>query len=250
MRILNFLPQDYLTKRGRRQANLVCVVIGGGAVLLAAAVTGLTLLRAAGTAWTRALLDRQYAEASKQIDQLKELEVRKEGLLHKVELSTDLLERVPRSRIVAHLTNALPPNTSIQVLTMATKEVKGKPAKAAEAGPKAGAAKDRKRPAPAAPPPEKAKTAEVQFRLDGLAETDVAVAEYISRLGGDPLFQHVNLQFSEEFPYQEGVKLRRFEIVFTLAPEARKALETPPGASPAGPPPPAARPLASARGES
>ena len=248
MRILNFLPSDYVAKRGKRQANVICALVGGGALVLMGAVSGIMLFRTALTAQRRAVLEAQYREASKRIDQLKDLESRRDGLLRKVELSTDLLERVPRSHIVARLTNALPPNTSIQVLTMATKEVVAKEAKEG-AGASKGAAgpKDKSRPAPGAPAP-KIKATEIQFRLDGLAETDVQVAEYIARLSEDPLFGQVSLQFSEEFPYEEGVKLRRFEILFTLAPDAGKALD---GRAESRPDPAEhVQPAAPARGES
>lgn len=67
---------------------------------------------------------------------------------------------------------------------------------------------------------------EVQFRLSGLAKTDVQVAEYITRLTSDPLFEEVNLRFSEEFPYEEGVVMRRFELAFRLSLEAAKVLSS------------------------
>jgi len=60
--------------------------------------------------------------------------------------------------------------------------------------------------------------------VDGLAVTDVQVAEYIARLTADPLFEEVDLKFSEEFPYEPGVTMRRFELIFRLSLEAQKLL--------------------------
>jgi len=231
MKIINFLPDDYVEKRGRRQANHVCLIIGGGALLIVASLVGFTLLRAARVAQTRAIVEKQYLEASKRIDTLKELENRKEGLLRKVELSTDLIERVPRSTILARLTNALPPKTWIQLLSMATKEVKvaaqGPDPRAAKEAPAKGAG-----PNQAAPRPKTTSVIQTEFILDGLAETDVQVAEYITRLSADPFFGELNLRFSEEFPLAEGLTVRRFEIVFRLTAEAAKLLEATPGARP------------------
>lgn len=224
MRVINFLPGDYLVRQGAKRATLVCVAIAGGALLLLGVVTGFVFVRAVGVAAMRAAVEMQYAEASKQIDDLKQLEERKQGLLHKVELSTALLERVPRSHILARLTNFLPPDTSLTSLMMKVEEklveVTPSPASgtpAAAGGRPGGAAKAK---------PQKVRVKRVRFRLDGLAQTDVQVAEYLSRLGTDPLFDQVDLQFSEEFPFEEGVTMRRFQLSFLLSEEAEKALET------------------------
>jgi hypothetical protein len=79
------------------------------------------------------------------------------------------------------------------------------------------------------------------FRVDGMAPTDVEVAEYIQRLAADPLFRHVDLQFSEEFPYREGVLVRRFQLVVRLSLEAEKIFESAaPGSMDVTPPAPSA----------
>jgi len=177
-------------------------------------------MRAFGVSSLRAVVEQQYREAGRQIEQLKLLEDRKAGLVRKVELSANLLERVPRSHILALLTNALPSDTSLQVLVMSTVEVEVPvPKTAATKGDDAPAAKGSK-----SKRPEKTRRQEIQFRVDGLAVTDVQVAEYIARLTADPLFEEVNLKFSEEFPYEPGVTMRRFELTFRLSPEAQKLL--------------------------
>jgi Tfp pilus assembly protein PilN len=240
MKVISFLPDDYVERRARRRANIACVVIAGGSLLVMGLGVALVFIAVVAVAGTRYVVEQQYQEASRQIDQLKKLEDRKAGLMHKVELSTALLERVPRSCVLARLTNHLPANTSLLVLTMKVEEVEAKepPADAkkdkaagASAGqtPPAGGAKT-----PAAPPAKvgrkgKAETAKVKqctFRLDGLAPTDVQVAEYITHLLSDPIFQDVDLVFSEEFPYKEGIVMRRFQLSFRLSLTAEKALES------------------------
>jgi hypothetical protein len=66
------------------------------------------------------------------------------------------------------------------------------------------------------------------FRLDGMAPTDVEVAEYITRLNADALFRNVDLQFSEELAIKDGTPARKFQLVFRLSPTADKALESAP----------------------
>ena len=220
MQVMNFLPRDFTERRGRRRANLLCLGLAGVALLALAGVCALYVIRVFGASSLRAVVEQQYREAGRQIEQLKLLEDRKAGLVRKVELSADLLERVPRSHILARLTNALPSDTSLQVLVMSTAEVEvpaPKPTTAKEDGTPASKGSKSKR-------PEKIRRREIQFRVDGLAVTDVQVAEYIARLTADPLFEEVNLKFSEEFPYEPGVTMRRFELTFRLSLEAQKLL--------------------------
>jgi len=220
MQVMNFLPRDFTERRGRRRANLLCLGLTGVALLALAGVCALHVMRAFGASSLRAVVEQQYREAGRQIEQLKLLEDRKAGLVRKVEFSADLLERVPRSHILARLTNALPSDTSLQVLVMSTVEVEvpaPKPTTTKEGDTPASKGSKSKR-------PEKIRRREIQFRLDGLAVTDVQVAEYIARLTADPLFEEVNLKFSEEFPYEPGVTMRRFELTFRLSLEAQKLL--------------------------
>jgi Tfp pilus assembly protein PilN len=219
---MNFLPRDFMERRGRRRATLLCLGLAGVAVLALGGMCALYVMRAFSVSSLRAVVEQQYREAGRQIEQLKLLEDRKADLVRKVELSADLLERVPRSHILARLTNALPSDTSLQVLVMSSVEVEvpapkpttTKEDKASAAPSKGGKSKR----------PEKIRRREIQFRVDGLAVTDVQVAEYIARLTADPLFEEVNLKFSEEFPYEPGVTMRRFELTFRLSLEAQKLL--------------------------
>jgi Tfp pilus assembly protein PilN len=225
LNVINFLPNDYTERRGRRRANIVCLLIGGVAALGLGLVVALALVSMFSSAAMRAVVEQQYVDASQQIKQLKDLEERRTGLVHKVELSSDLLERVPRSRLLARLTNCLPPKASLTGLVLKLEEVHV-PAPAA-AGASGAAANEPDKAAAKGGKNAKATTVKVKawtFRVDGLAPTDVEVAEYMSRLSADPLFREVDLQFSEQFPYREGVTMRKFQMSFRLSPDAEKTL--------------------------
>jgi len=220
LRVLNFLPDDYVKRRKARRANVICALVAASGLLIVGATVGVTLIRAVGMAAARAAIDRQYEKASLKIKDLERLEEHKAGLLHKADLSAALLERVPRSHILGRLTNLLPEETSLTSLSMEPQEMRVEtPTPAPETKPKKGKGKKK------APVPTETR---FRFRLDGLAQTDVQVAEYIGRLASDPLFDSVDLQFSENFPYQEGVTMRRFQLVFLLSREAATVLEKTP----------------------
>lgn len=256
LNVINFLPEDYQERRSRRRANIVCLIMAGASVVVLGLVVGLLFLSAIGMSAMRALVDQQYRQASLQIEQLKQLEARKADLIRKVELSTDLLERVPRSQLLARLTNCLPAKAGLMGVVMKAEDVEVPvgSAAAAAAGVKAVAqatdAQDAsKAGAKRGGKKGKAETVKVKqwvFHVDGMAPTDMEVAEYIARLGADPLFRDVDLQFSEEFPYKEGVQMRKFQLSFRLSPEAEKIL----GASASAATAAAASPAPAAKGDS
>jgi Tfp pilus assembly protein PilN len=223
MNVIDFLPNDYLARRSRRRANLVCLAVAGTVVVGMGLGMGWLYSNMARTAQSRIDIEQQYSQASQQLEQLKQLEERKADLLRKVGLSTTLLERVPRSTILARLTNYLPRGMSMTSLAMRLEDVDVRlselpatdAAKVAAIA-KAAASKTGK--------PETVRMKQFTFRLDGVAPTDVEVAEYITRLNADPLFRSVDLQFSEELATKEGASVRRFELVFRLSPTAEKVM--------------------------
>jgi Tfp pilus assembly protein PilN len=228
MKVINFLPNDYLASRNRHRANLACLVIAGAVTVALGLVLSLLFINKVGASRVLAVVEQQYQQASQQLNELKQLEERKADLLRKVALSTTLLERVPRSNILARLTNHLPRGTSLTSLTMKVEEVDVRAseisadAKTDKNAAAAAAAKNAK-----TGKPETVRMKQYVFRLDGVAPTDVEVAEYITRLNADALFRNVDLQFSEESSKEkEGVAGRKFQLVFRLNSSAEKVMES------------------------
>ena len=222
MQIIDFLPQDYGERRLRHQANFACLGIGAVTVAALALTVGLMMFRLAGVRRMRDLVDRQYSEAGRQIDQLKQLEKHKAGLLRKVELSAALLERVPRSLLVARLTNALPQETSLTVLSMRTEEIEVE--KPDDEDGKEPQPKKKSTRSKAKDKPETVKITRIAFRVDGTAPTNTEVAHYMAALDGDPLFENVDMDFADEFQDMDGRQMRRFRISFFLSREAEQLL--------------------------
>jgi hypothetical protein len=145
-------------------------------------------------------------------------------------LTASLLEKVPRSVLLAELTNAKPAGVSFLDLTLDSKlhaagaasapksqfEIK----KAAMEAANGGGAKN-----PADVP--QAKVYDVTVKVTGIADNDSQVGKFITELNKSKLIRDVNLLISDEFLVNDA-KMRKFQVEMSLDPNA----EVQPGALP------------------
>ena len=113
MSTINLIPDDYLQKRLQKRANYLCVALFS-VVMVGVATAALVSDRAYRN--TQKVLDRvnaNYAEAAKQLEQMRTLEASKRQMMGKAIATGILLERIPRSFLLATLTKALPGNASL-----------------------------------------------------------------------------------------------------------------------------------------
>jgi Tfp pilus assembly protein PilN len=228
---LSFLPDDYLERKARRRANVLC---GLGAMLVlgcAGTVFWYTEKLTAAVEKRFVEVDAKYSEAAKRIDKVNQMRAQQQQVVRRAELAASLVEKVPRSNVLAEFTNSLPQGLSLLTLNMESREK-------ASVGPGPMTAFEAKRAAlegrGGAQAPVTAKVYDVSIRIEGVASTDVQVAQFIARLNRSPLFKDVNLVVSEEFkPGQNGYQaaadarnrgpeetLRKFQIEMMLNPAA------------------------------
>ena len=205
MSTINLLPDDYLKRRWQARANRLClllfivVIIG---VLGAAVVSERSV---ENTLTVRDNVNDQYAEAGRLISQMQELEVRKARMLEKADLTSSLIERVPRSTLLAVVTNALPKGASLKELQLASKRIlRATPARVVQ---KAAADK--------VAVVKKVRDVAVEMTATGLAGTDVQVARFIANLARNPLIRTVDLVYSKEIS-REKIKVREFQVTIAL----------------------------------
>src|SRR5690348_8706827 len=118
---LSFLPDDYLERKQRRRTNAICAVlfcIVIGAIGSAFWVTEKSMREIDQQA---ASVDQQYTEAAKRIEQFQELQEKQRTMAHQAELTASLLEKIPRSFVLAEITNGLPPGISLLDLNLEAK---------------------------------------------------------------------------------------------------------------------------------
>ena len=212
---LSFLPDDYLKRKAQRRANAICAVLF------------LVIMVAIGSAFTfseRSLknvermhgdVEQQYAIAAKKLEQVQQMQAKQRTMAQQAELAATLLEKVPRSFVLAELTNNLPAGVSLLDFVMDSKK-RTKP-KAPE--PTQISVIEKKKPAKEEAAQPEGKVYDVFMKVTGVAETDVQVAQYIARLNRSKLLKDVNLVISDQFE-QDKVQMRKFTIEMMLDPNA------------------------------
>ena len=210
MNTINLLPEDYLQRRRQHRGNLICAVLFG---IVIVSICGAAVVSERSTQRTREVCDRMntaYAQAAKLIDEVHQLEAQKGRMLDKAKRSAALMERMPRSYLLAMLSNALPDGASLKSVRMAMRTV----AAPASAQPKTKAAAVKAKAKPRAP-----KVA-VVLSINGRATTDVQVARFIARLAAHPLTDVVDLAYSKESDGQQKTATREFQLTVMLKPDA------------------------------
>ncbi len=210
MSTINLLPENHLQRRCQHRANVICmvlfvVVIGG--IFLAAAASKRNLAR---TLAVRARVNTSYTEAAKLISQMHELEAQKVKMLRKAELTASLVERVPRSTLLAVVTKALPKGTSLESLDLQTQRIIRR-AEPTDTNKQTGSKLTTE---PRKAPPTSAETT-VCAKITGFAATDVQVARFIANLARNPLMASVDLVYSEQKKVKD-VTVREFQIKTVL----------------------------------
>jgi Tfp pilus assembly protein PilN len=209
---MSFLPEDYLKSRLERRTNVICLTLF--AVVLMGTI-GAVLMQARKHAQERSLTrttDHQMDEVARRIEQLEELQQRKGVMMRKARVTSMLIERIPRSVILAELINNMPTALSLTELELDTRVVR-------DAAPKAKTAMDRAK--------DKARAnlieadeieiipTSVTMNLAGIAPTDVQVAQFITALNRHEMFRDVNLLVTETATIEEQT-MRRFRIELTV----------------------------------
>jgi Tfp pilus assembly protein PilN len=214
---LSFLPDDYLERKASRRANLVC---GTLSLLVIGAIGSAFYLKERSMRDINARaaeVDKDYATAAARIEQVQTLHAKQRQIVQHAELAAALVERIPRSNILAEFTNCMPPGASLLELTMDSKPRSAPVHTGTAFEMKKRELEARQKAANAPPEPPKL---DVFLKITGVAENDVQVSEFIAKLGLSRLFKDVNLVISEVYVQDKVTDLRRFQIEMMLNPDA------------------------------
>ena len=219
MATINFVPDDYVQQRRASRANVLYLMLLL-AMLGAIGITfGFIKMRQRAVQAELAQLNQRMAEAQQQIAQLEELKVKSKTMMKTMVMTAELLEPVPRSIILASLTNNLPSGVSLLDFGLQEKETKVyRPA-----ANKASSRYNKSNATAAATEPQKTVTTNLEIK--GIAPSDIQVAGFISNLSNALLFDDVSLVESKEIEI-ETVKYREFRLKAVIQPNLTLTKET------------------------
>jgi Tfp pilus assembly protein PilN len=218
----SFLPEDYRQRKVEGRTGVLMVILFCVVMLGVVAAFFVTNREWSAVRSLQEQINVQYAAEAKKIEQLKVLEAQKSEMVEKAEITTALIEKVPRSILMAELINRMPPTLALTELDLVSKKIVDAPSKdkkkpaprsiTGKAPAPAKAAGKNAKPDPEAPP-ERPKPPRFEYvlTLSGLSKTDEDIADYTAALQQCGLLEKVEFKFAGDV-IVENVGLRKFRI--------------------------------------
>ncbi|MEO6434349.1 MAG: PilN domain-containing protein [Tepidisphaeraceae bacterium] len=218
---LSFLPDDYLERKGRRRANAICAILFFVVVSAIAGAFTVTERSMREIDQQHAKVTDQYTDAAKRIVQVQQMQEKQRTMAHQAELTASLLEKMPRSFILAEITNDIPTGVSLIDFQLSSTVMANATAAAAKTAFEIRQAQLNGGSPIASIQASQPRVYDVLMKLSGVASNDVQVAQFIAKLNAAKKFQDVNLIFTDEFKLPDTeTKMRKFEIELKLNPHA------------------------------
>lgn len=211
---MSFLPEDYIEKKAVRRTNIVCMVLF---VVVMGGVAGWYFVNSIQQSEVRELqkqVNTRFEEAAQRLEQLEELQAHKQKMLQKAQVTSVLVERVPRSLVLAELINHMPIQLSLTDLDMDTTTLRTAP-RPRTALQREKSKLDRRKKLEEEEFVVEVPQTEVNLSLVGIAPTDVEIAQFMTALSRHELFYDVSLQFAEQVKVEEQ-EVRKFRIVMKI----------------------------------
>ncbi|HEY0435286.1 MAG TPA: hypothetical protein VGC92_01505, partial [Phenylobacterium sp.] len=117
----SFLPEDYLQKKAERRAIAISLFLF---LIVGVGIVGAFFKTYRDWTVVKRLqedVNRDFATEAKKIDQLKALEAQRDELKEKADVTLALVERVPRSILMAELINRMPKQLTLTELSLKSK---------------------------------------------------------------------------------------------------------------------------------
>ena len=226
----SFLPEDYLARKLARRSNIVCISLCAIVLGVICFTFFIKVQQKAVAAEANQKADAEVEDKARQIDQIALLEKQTEEQKKKAAITSQLLDPVKKSNVLAELINHMPPDLSLLSMDLKTETPRNHRAPVSAL---------QRKGAEATAPKNPVVRRDVKLEIVGLAATDVLVAQYIKALKSHPLFATAGLITTGEKKI-DSLLLREFKLAVQLNPDVTMADLTPTrkrrgmGGSPAG----------------
>jgi Tfp pilus assembly protein PilN len=220
---INFVPDDYVQSNESRRANLMCLVLFSVVMAVLGGSFVMIKIRQRACSAEESLVNAKMDRMQESIKKFEELQTKRKEMMRTALTTAELLEPVPRSVVLASLTNNLPAGVSLLKVNLLQKEL-SKTVHASAAKTKYQAAQEQQAGSEPEPKPVVEKQIETHMEIEGVAPSDLQVAAYIERLGGSVLLTDVALVESNEKKVDE-TSFRQFKLTAILRPEVHLTKE-------------------------
>ncbi|AQT69574.1 hypothetical protein STSP2_02767 [Anaerohalosphaera lusitana] len=219
---IDFVPTDYIEQKESSRANLLCLVLF--AAIMGGVIATFSIIKVRQKAVSADLeeINSKLVTAQKQIAQLEEISTKKKSMMKTAVMTAELIEPVPKSVLLACLTNNLPSSVSLLELEVEAEEVTVK---------QAASAKESKTQYQKAAKKAKAKAKTIvkkvinnKLEITGVAPSDIEVANYIASLTDSILLDRVGLVESKEYQL-DGINYRQFRLNARIKPDLKLSKE-------------------------
>ena len=208
MNKIDFVPEDYVQLKESHRANFFFLAMVGLITAAVAGTFGIIKVRQEAVAREAMTVDERMGSVQQSIKQLESLQQQRQEMMKTALLAAELIEPVPRSIIAAFLTNALPNNislTSIRIMQSKAPQVFVP-----------GVASNQYEAAKAAAEQKPQRQNEITtIEIEGLAASDIEVADYIASLSAPVLLENVCLVHSMQ-KVLDDVGYRQFKLTAQL----------------------------------
>jgi hypothetical protein len=217
---INFVPDDYIQSNESRRTNLIYLVLFAVVMTVLGGSFAAIKVRQRACYANEKLVNARMAEIQEAIKQFEELQTKRREMMKTALTTAELLEPVPRSILLASLTNNLPAGVSLLELKLVQKAPKQSGRVATTS--KYQAAQTQKRTSKSrasqqgtqtqnSAPENPEKLLETHIDIGGMAPSDLQVAAYIERLSNSSLLDRVALVESKEYKIEEDT-FRQFKL--------------------------------------
>jgi Tfp pilus assembly protein PilN len=214
---INFIPDDYIRNNESKRTNLICIALLLIILVAIVGAFGAIRMRQRTLNIREASIDTDLTKKKGQIKTIDQLQKQRNTMWSTALMTVELIDPVPKSMLLASLTNSLPKGVSFLRLTLIQKEQAADSQQQKNAANKYEAMQDKEKTA-AAVRSSKEKMLDTQINIEGVAPSDIEVAAYIEQLSRSALLTDVALVESVQMPNQsskqdsqEG-KMRRFKL--------------------------------------
>jgi len=215
---INFVPDDYIQTNESTRTNLLYIVLFVVVMAGLAGAFATIKIRQKALETKDKIINEKLIQAQATIKQFEQLQERRKEMMRTALTTAQLLEAVPRSVILASLTNNLPSSSSLSRLKLIQKEPPKAPAVRPAATSQYDQAKQQQMSTTQQPKPtivDREKSLEMHITIEGYALSDLQVATYIKSLTNSPMFQSVCLVESKEHKIDKTT-FRQFKLTAML----------------------------------